>query len=294
MVKFYIGRGAAWLALLATLSLAFAWRRRDRDEAARLVALWLSAVVAFGIAAGELGPVWWFAPYSWLSAIVPGFSTIRIPLRFGLLLSFCTAMLAGLGVASALVLLERSVTAAAARRVAIALVAGVALAAALVPLALRRPPRLVAVPTGADVPAVYRWLAEHGEGAPLLELPVLGTTVTGMSKAGRAETMAMYFSTYHWLPILNGYSGYIPGSYAALMEQAMKLPDPEALRLLVDCAGLRWILLRAAAPATAAAWRQTAGLKSRGSFARAGGADDLLYEVESRPRSACPLAAVAP
>jgi hypothetical protein len=104
----------------------------------------------------------------------------------------------------------------------------------------------------------------------------------------------MYFSTYHWLPILNGYSGYIPDSYPALMEHAARLPDPGALRVLVDCAGLRWILLRDAGPGARAAWQRPAGVKLRGEFARVGSRDDLLYEVEWRPAAPCPLEAVPP
>jgi hypothetical protein len=292
MVTFFVGRGPAWLALLAVVPLAVVIRRGDRDGATRLVALLLVAVAAFGTAAGPLGQASWFAPYAWLSAIVPGFSTVRLPSRFGFLLSFCASMLAGLGVASVLRSSARYIERAPLRTAATSLVAAAALAAAATPLWWRRPPRPIAIPTGAHVPAAYRWLARNGEGSPLLELPVSGPKISTWTKAGMAEAMAMYFSTYHWLPILNGYSGYIPDSYPALMEHAARLPDPGALRVLVDCAGLRWILLRDADPGTRAAWQRPAGVKLRGEFARVGSPDDLLYEVEWRPVAPCPLDAV--
>ena len=53
----------------------------------------------------------------------------------------------------------------------------------------------------------------------------------------------MYFSIVHWLPLVNGYSGYSPPEHAQLMDAARRLPDPEALALLVRATGLRWILL---------------------------------------------------
>src|SRR5262249_60184807 len=53
--------------------------------------------------------------------------------------------------------------------------------------------------TGDRVPAAYRWLGVHGEGRPLLDLP--GT-------AFHEAAHRMYFSTFHWLPIVDGYSGY--------------------------------------------------------------------------------------
>src|SRR5262249_49800827 len=89
-------------------------------------------------------------------------------------------------------------------------------------------------------PAAYRWLAAHGEGGPLLEAP-LGPE-EGIWSLLR-ESRAMYFSTVHWLPLLNGYTAYPPASHTLLMPLARQLPESESLQTLVSLADVRWILV---------------------------------------------------
>jgi hypothetical protein len=276
------------LALLAPLAFARAVRGADRDAVARIVALVFMVIAAVGLAVGPAGLLGgWFAPYAWLSAIVPGFSAIRLPTRFALLCSFAVSVLAGFGVAALWRVLGPT------RRLARTALAVAALSAALVPLTGRLPLHAYAMPVGDDIPVVYRWLAEHGDGGPLLELPVPpGLSLPG--PGGHDEVMAMYFSTVHWLPILNGYSGYFPKSYTELMQQAVRLPDQQALRMLVDCTGLRWILIRAATPAVRSAWDGLPGLRSLGTFQRTKLSHDLLYEVTWQPGARCPLESVPP
>ena len=96
----------------------------------------------------------------------------------------------------------------------------------------------------------------------------------------------MYFSTYHWLPTVNGYTGYFPASYLALRSQAARLPDPEALQTLVDCAAVRWIVLHLGAETPA--WPDVTGLMLRASFPGGRpGAVDRLYEVRLPARAPC-------
>src|SRR4029453_10809709 len=148
--------------ILALLSVC-TWRRHPRGA---LVALACTGVIlTFG--PDLLTP--WFPPipipYRVLAHVVPGFSAMRSPPRFGVITSFAAAASAVLGLAW----LKRELAA-----------RGRPVQAALVPwvvvgfLLLETVPRhLEALPmaTGPSVPAAYRWLAAHGEGAPLLELP---------------------------------------------------------------------------------------------------------------------------
>jgi hypothetical protein len=53
----------------------------------------------------------------------------------------------------------------------------------------------------------------------------------------------MYFSTVHWLRVLNGYTSYAPLSHTLLMRVARQLPDPEALETLVNLVDVGWILV---------------------------------------------------
>jgi hypothetical protein len=286
ILRLYAGWGATALAALSIVAFARAARHVDRDELTRLTALALTLVVGLGCAAGPNGLLaGWFAPYAWLAATVPGFAAIRLPARFGFVCSFALSVLGGLGVAATLARFSggprpwRAPLEIAAASAAFAL--------ALLPLASERPLRAFAIPVGDEIPAVYRWLARNGGGAPLLELPVTGALPAPGTKPGRAEAMAMYFSTVHWLPILNGYSGYFPPSYTTLMTRAARLPDPEALRFLVDCTSLRWILVHARR-SDDRNWQTARGVEARGSFPSATGTD-RLYEVTLHPSGACPV-----
>ena len=80
---------------------------------------------------------------------------------------------------------------------------------------------------------VKRYTDEFGRG-PLLELPA-GMTI---------DSEAMLGSTFHWLPLLNGFTGYAPAHARAMRAASDALPDPAALQELVDLCHLRWILMR--------------------------------------------------
>jgi hypothetical protein len=68
-----------------------------------------------------------------------------------------------------------------------------------------KPLPLDGIPTGHDVPQVYRWLATKPLYGPIVELP-LGESFWEALKY-------MYFSTYHWLPLVNGSSRFYPPTY---------------------------------------------------------------------------------
>ena len=180
----------------------------------------------------QLGGVRIPLPYSWLAAIVPGFSSMRIALRFFTVTTLGVAGLAGLGVERVRTWLRAPLRAV----VVLALVA----VTFWEYRPLEWPMPLDPVPTGAAVPEAYRWLAAHGEDGPLLELPVgWEDSMNGT----RAESRAMYFSTVHWLPLLNGYTAYPPPSHGLLMRVARQLPEPESVETLVNLAGVRWLLV---------------------------------------------------
>ena len=192
----------------------------------RLVGLAIAVVglvCSFGMELPYRGGFVW-SPYQLLAAWVPGFSTVRLPNRFVQVLHLGLALLAGIGV-------ERLVGG---RRPAVAwpLVASFL----TVVLATYHYPRipLHERPVGDAVPAAYRWLREHGEGRPLMELPT-----TGPAQAA----FRMHMSVHHWLPIVAGYSGYPPESPRLLHAMAMGLPGEPALQTLIDHVDLGWLLV---------------------------------------------------
>src|SRR5207249_8841326 len=143
-------------------------------------------------------------------------------------------------------------------------------------------PTPLAVPTGSDVPDVHRWLASHGEGDPVLEVPT-GYDVAGMT----AEARAAYFSVFHWSPMLNGVTGYPPAPSWLLKRYWVELPDPDALARLAGCTGLRWVVVHPGNAARDAAWDELPGLAARGPFRGLGATPDRLFEVLSRTPTAC-------
>lgn len=160
-----------------------------------------------------------------------------------------------------------------------ALVGGLLIASVAVPRArhLAGQP-LTVLPTGAAVPAVYRWLAANATG-PLLEPP--GPEVGNWLAQG--DTMVL--SLHHWLPLLNGHTGFVPWAYQAMTPEFARLPEREALQALVDLTGVQWVLVRRGrVPAVHFdAWERFA--RADGSVRREpAGEPDLLLRVTLRPR----------
>jgi hypothetical protein len=118
---------------------------------------------------------------------------------------------------------------------------------------LSRIPPVIANPVeaGVKIPPAYRWLEVHGAGRPLLEIPIR-RDFAGLYH----ECRAMYFATYHRLPLLNGYSGHVPETFRQRARIAARLPDPAALRTLCTDTNLGWVLvhLDRLSPAARRAW----------------------------------------
>ena len=78
-----------------------------------------------------------------------------------------------------------------------------------------------------QAPALAHWLAQQPRSV-VVELP--------LPKADALHTIQdglyMYASTFHWQPILNGYSGFYPRSYLELLEETKSFPASPALAYL--------------------------------------------------------------
>jgi hypothetical protein len=266
MVRSYLlhlGVGPVGYAL-GLIALLPGWRthRWPRLLALAIAVACTGAAFGPGIPVGE--HVLW-SPYRLLMGWVPGFATVRIPARFVVMAHLGFALLAALGV-------ERLLARAGRLAWPGALAIGAVAIAALGP---RPPLRLVPEPVGDDVAPAYRWLAEHGEGRPLLELPE-----AILAAAGRR----MYLSTFHWLPIVDGYSAYNPKTSSFIHSLASGLPKEEALQELVDWVDIGWILVhRDGIPRWARrAWY---GLPPPGLVPAGVWGDDLLFRVTQPVRN---------
>jgi len=129
----------------------------------------------------------------------------------------------------------------------------VASAAALAVLVLVGSGRALAPAAADPVRAVARRaiyvevgrVVRAGGGGALLELPLFGRPEPGLAGLQNChEADAMIGSTYHWLRLVNGYTGYHPPHRLLFLQLVNGLPDARALDDLVDVTHVRWILLR--------------------------------------------------
>ena len=187
----------------------------------------VGAVLALGPSV-RVGPVTVpHLPWEWLSALVPGFTAQRHPFVSITMVHLGLACLAGLGTAW-LVRHARE------RRAWALVAAGIAVWAVATYGARLRDTRPVEVATGARVPAVYRWLAAHGEGRPLLELP----------NPVFLNAVYVYYSSYHWLPIFNGTAASPPPGYAERNEQARAVLESGAgAEEFLRAVPVEWVLV---------------------------------------------------
>jgi hypothetical protein len=213
-------------------------------------------------------------PYRLATAVIPGFSSMRAPARFGMMLMCGFAALSGLGLTRVLALLPltRFGTALA---VGVVLVLGTGTAAEYGLLGYRATLRRVEL--GAELPGVYRVLAQAEPGA-VLEIPA--GILPGEFERMRSESDAMLYSTFHWHPLLNGYSGYNPPTYLPVVTLARALPAARATEILARATGLRYIVVHflALTPEQRERWRAPPGLRRVGVYE-----SDHLFEVQNPP-----------
>ena len=84
-------------------------------------------------------------------------------------------------------------------------------------------PSLALTPVWRDPPEMYR-LMKYVPNAVLAEMPMLPDETSNIPY--------MYFSTWHWLPMVNGYSGFVPKSYQDLRRDIALFPAAEAVDAL--------------------------------------------------------------
>lgn len=192
--------GAAALVLAA---IALAGGVAVRDARARMC-----------LASGACGVALSFGPanipgYEWLYTNLPLIGAIRVSARFGYLGIVAVAVLAGYGVAAV------------ARRVAgtsfaNALPAALALVAAIEPLAAP-----ITYTPAAPIPQIY---SRAAAGAIVADLPF------PPPEAPYRNVAFMLGSTRNWRPLVNGYSGFVPPSYADHYLALRSFPDAASIR----------------------------------------------------------------
>lgn len=168
-------------------------------------------------------------PYLFLHEWVPGFQSMRVVTRIGIVTALALAVLAGIG---ALFLLRYLAARVRGNSFAVRLVPVVAVLLAFVPVAesWSAPISMRSVGTREAVPAVYKWLARQPHTV-ILEYPM-----THYKRGDPSVEMAnlyQYYSVYHWHKTINGSTTIRPFSYSALvLETERCFPCPRSLDAL--------------------------------------------------------------
>ena len=182
-----------------------------------------AALTAVGVIASlgpevEVGSTLRLRPlYAQLYLQVPGFDALRVPGRFGILVTTGLAGLAGLGAAA----LARRLGRPRWRTVALG-----ALGVVAVLEAWTTPLQLVSVspePGPADA-----WLAAQPGTDAVLVLPMYAP------HAAHLESLRLFASTAHWRPLVNGYAGVFPAGYASDVSDAQHLSGAGRRRATPD------------------------------------------------------------
>jgi len=247
-----IGLPRAALALIV-VGVALRIARRGGDDRARpgwrMATLWAVVGLAISVPAiGNLGDAIVMPHFALAAHVAPRLlEIVRAPWRLGV------AGLVGLALLAGLAMAEVARRAGRWSRLVGPVVAGLVVVLGYVEVRGYEPSPYQLAPAITDEDAqVIEWL-RAGSG-PVLEVPVLqeGTRPAPNSSA-------MYRSIFHWRPLLNGYSSYIPTGYAVRMAIANDLPDPAALATLRRETDLTTIVVHDAADLpNRAAWQRAA------------------------------------
>jgi hypothetical protein len=192
----------------AILGVVGAWIARRQQQGEVVLLYGGLAVLAFWISFGPAAHL-----YSALYTSLPMFAWLRAPARFGVIVSFALSVLAGVGLSALLkdIRYERHATSA---TVVLAIIAAAEL---IVPLRL---------PEVAPVDPAYRMLAVSPRGA-VIEMPFYYPEV-GLFQHARY----MLGSTAHWMPLVNGYSDYIPSDFIDHVRTLAPFPSRDAFKVL--------------------------------------------------------------
>jgi hypothetical protein len=201
-----------------------------RPPSEQAIVYLLGLVAAFELSLGLYG-----YSYPPLYHHVPIFDGLRAPARFGIFVIFFLGLLAAYGHA----VIEEAVRGRLAQR-SRRLMADVLAAAICAVLMLEywvAPLPLVRYPNVA--PQLYAWLAQQPRGV-VAELPLAPAN----SLPGEDPRFA-YLSTFHWMPTINGYSGYYPPSYLERVHTLQTFPDARSTDILKR-AGVLYVIVHPA------------------------------------------------
>ncbi|MBX0328454.1 hypothetical protein K2Z83_12280 [Oscillochloris sp. ZM17-4] len=279
------------IALLGLISLGL-WPRRGGAEtigaAIRDHVFWaMVALASFVLSLGSHLRLIRFSdplpvplPYLTLYQLLPGFGSMRVPARWGWLVTVALALLAALPIARLLAHLRGRWR----HGLGAALLSAVLIEQIALPLPLSRS-------VLANVPPIYPWLgaAAQADIRTVIELPT-GPIPRGDNLA--RITWRHFLSIYHWKRLPVAYGALIPFGAIDLMRYLDRLPSPAGLRVL-QFVGVDTIIVHgdAYAPDELGKLRDAMAASPELSL-RAQVGDSLVYTLRPDPRLALPPGSV--
>ena len=192
---------------------------RPPDKAPITIAYLLGMVLAYELSLGHSG-----YSFTFLVNRLEMFEGFRAIARLGIFVVFFLAVLAAWGYAAI----------ASARGIAGRILLALAVLILVVEYRVR-PLSLVPYPNAA--PPLHAWLAKQPRGVVAVMPMPLPDEEPGI------DPRVAYLSTFHWQPIVNGYSGFSPPSYRDRLEDVRGFPDEQSIeRLRRD--GVRYLVVQ--------------------------------------------------
>lgn len=176
----------------------------------------LSFILAFGPALHvfrntiHIGPIPFIPlPYTIFYYLLPGFSGFRTPSRWILVTFICLAFAVAIYFAKKINWKWSLIL------------------SLLVLIEVNFPFHYYEIP---KTPPEQIWLKDHHVGAPIIQFPIYAWFDGDKTKE---ETLRMYYSTIHWHPMFNGYSGFSPKEWEEKVRWLQKdFPSVETITYL--------------------------------------------------------------
>ena len=176
-------------------------------------------------------------PYMLIYRLIPTMRTLRTLGGLGIVALLSLSVLAGFGIKKMLDILAR-------RGLCRRWILGTALLLIVAAECASYPPTSWGEPfhlVPSTMPAVYQWLMDHQDGAPVIELP-MPWEPEEVGGAFGLDTAAMYWSIFHGRRIVNGQTGFYYPEYKIIVDQMKLFPSRETIDIL-RALGVRYVVM---------------------------------------------------
>ena len=201
----------------------------NKEQNVYLLILLLSVILSLGYPLHFFGHVINIdLPYKFLYEYVPGFKSMRVPSRFGIIVMMSLSILAGYGLNKLLKNRNRK------------FIISFFILFLILAENLYIPIPSTAMPVQQEIPDVYKWLANETDNSAIIEMPTGYFTQDGNNFWYDARYL--YYSTYHWKYLVNGYSGFLPDTYFDVLRDLQTFPSNESFNIL-QATGVKYIII---------------------------------------------------